>query len=59
MSRSIFARVRGRALGRSALVGVGGQGVVAVGGDAVMLLAGFFHRIDVYDRSVQLGIVVQ
>ncbi len=41
------------------MVGVGGQAVVAVSGDAVMLLAGLFHRIDVYDRSVQLGIVVQ
>jgi len=59
MSRNIFARVRGRALGRSALVGVGGQAVVAVSGDAVMLLAGLFHRIDVYDRSVQLETVVQ
>jgi len=40
-------------------VGVGRKTVVAVGGDAVMFLAGLLDRIDVYDRSVQVGKVVK
>ena len=45
-------------LGSSVSVSVGRQTVVAVGADAVVFLAGFFYRIHVYDRSVQVGKVV-
>ena len=44
---------------RSALVGVGGQTVVAVGGDVVVFLAGLLHGVDVYHGPAQVAQVVQ
>jgi hypothetical protein len=60
MSRAIFARgCEIRNFEGLASVGVGGQAVVAVGGDAVVFLAGLLYRVDVHDRPVEVGEVVQ